>query len=123
MLKTEIVINVYDLIQKRALCEADDGYTLYLEIKKALDVESNDPAKHLQIILNFERIHILSSTFIHESFGKLYLEYPPEKIKRIQFEEINDGVREYLFCELHALLDKHRRECEQELNNRFRFGM
>ena len=70
----EITINIFELIASHAAVSTDDGESVFERIEKAF---KND----VKVILDFNNIKLITSTFLNSSVGKLYGIYESEFLK------------------------------------------
>src|SRR3989304_5475249 len=70
----EIRINIFELIASHAAVSTTDGENLYERIKKAFDSK-------IKVILDFNNIELITSTFLNSSVGKLYGQYDLDFIR------------------------------------------
>lgn len=70
----EIIINIFELIASHAAVSTTDGESLFERIKKAFDSD-------VKVILDFNNLELITSTFLNSSIGKLYGHYDYEFIK------------------------------------------
>ena len=64
----EITINIFEHIGGNAAVSSEDGEALFFRIQKSL---KND----IKVVLDFNNIELITSTFLNASVGQLYSEY------------------------------------------------
>jgi len=69
-----ITIRVLDIVGSNICVSADDGQRLYDKIKPLLD-------QNLKVILSFQGVETLISTFLNAAIGQLYGVFPHEKLR------------------------------------------
>ena len=80
----EIRINIFELIASHAAVSTTDGENLFDRIKKAFDSE-------IKVVLDFNNIELITSTFLNSSVGRLYGHYDTDFIKEhLSVININD---------------------------------
>lgn len=70
----KIKINIFELIASHAAVSTTDGENLFERIKKAFD-------SGIKVILDFNNIELITSTFLNSSVGRLYGHYSKDFIK------------------------------------------
>ena len=70
----EIIVNIFELISSAAAVSTADGESLFDRIKKAFESD-------IKVILDFNNIELITSTFLNSSVGRLYGHYDQEFIK------------------------------------------
>ncbi len=80
----EIKVNIFELISSHAAVATDDGNKLYDRINKILQSKNN-------VVLDFNNIELITSTFLNSSIGRLYGYYESDFIKEhLSIENLND---------------------------------
>jgi hypothetical protein len=83
-------ISVYSIVGSSHCVLAEDGERVYEKIKEALEKE-----KHVE--LSFLNIELLTSAFLNAAIGRLYENFPEEKIRKSLFlRNISDKDRELI---------------------------
>lgn len=81
----EVTINIFEHIGGSAAVSSDDGETLFLRIHKSLE-------NHKIVILNFNNINLITSTFLNAAIGQLYSKYDSSFLR--EYIKINNISRE-----------------------------
>jgi hypothetical protein len=70
----QIHVNIFELVGSHAAVSMDEGEKLYNRIIKAFENKT-------KVVLDFNNIELLTSTFLNSSIGKLYGKYKTDFIK------------------------------------------
>jgi hypothetical protein len=85
MMKTEVLIRVFDIIGGPICVSADDGQNLYNQIAPLIREEH-------KVVLSFDRVKYLIPAFFNTAVGKLYEEFTEEEINRkVAFQDLPTG--------------------------------
>lgn len=77
-------INIYEIIGGNGAVSSDDGQTVYERIDKAFKQE-------YYVILDFNNVDLIVSTFLNACIGQLYGFYTPEFIREhLTVENLSD---------------------------------
>ncbi|MBU2446276.1 MAG: STAS-like domain-containing protein [Bacteroidetes bacterium] len=80
----EIKVNIFELISSHAAVATDDGNKLYDRINKIFKSKN-------KVVLDFNNIELITSTFLNSSIGRLYGHYDSNFIKEhLSINNLND---------------------------------
>lgn len=80
----EIKVNIFELISSHAAVATDDGNKLYERINKIFQSKN-------KVVLDFNNIELITSTFLNSSIGRLYGNYNNSFIKEhLSIINLND---------------------------------
>ncbi len=76
----DLRIEIINIVGSEYCIEAEDGQLVYEQIRKAIDNGN-------KIILSFNNVEILTTSFLNTAVGQLYKEYKDEQVKEIMSVE------------------------------------
>ena len=75
-MKTPVIVRIFDIVGGSLCVSADDGQRVHDKIVPLL----RDGQK---VVLSFEQVETLISTFLNAAIGQLYGEFPEDRIREL----------------------------------------